>query len=64
MAEHDVIVAWQPLRELAQELFTRAGMSAENAAIEADVLVWANLRGFARHLARADLCQEPGDGHL
>ena len=49
MAEHEVTMPWQPLRDLAQELFMRAGMSVENAGIEADVLIWANLRGVDSH---------------
>jgi len=49
MAEQDRIVDWQELRKYATEVFAAAGMAREDAAMEADVLVWANLRGVDSH---------------
>lgn len=37
------------LKRFTTEIFERAGMPSEDAAIEADVLVWANLRGVDSH---------------
>jgi LDH2 family malate/lactate/ureidoglycolate dehydrogenase len=39
----------EQLRLLAKQLFVRAGMADEHAALVADVLVWADLRGMASH---------------
>jgi len=45
----DVYVQWQALQAFMQQVFERVGMPAEDARIEAEVLVWANLRGVDSH---------------
>jgi ureidoglycolate dehydrogenase (NAD+) len=45
----DTRIPWKPLQDFTQAVFEKAGMSAEDAAIEAEVLVWANLRGVDSH---------------
>jgi LDH2 family malate/lactate/ureidoglycolate dehydrogenase len=45
----DIRVAAEPLETFTREVFTRAGLPPEDAAIEAEVLVWANLRGVDSH---------------
>ena len=42
-------VAWEQLLEFSTEIFAKAGMRIEDAKIEADALVWANLRGVDSH---------------
>ena len=42
-------VAPAALRELVRGIFERRGMSAPHAALIADVLVWADLRGMGTH---------------
>jgi len=42
-------LAPEALRELVSGIFQREGMSAEHAALTADVLVWADLRGMGSH---------------
>jgi LDH2 family malate/lactate/ureidoglycolate dehydrogenase len=42
-------IAPQALRELVRGIFERQGMSRAHAALVADVLVWAELRGMATH---------------
>lgn len=37
------------LRAFMQQVFERAGLPAEDASVEAEVLVWANLRGVDSH---------------
>ena len=37
------------LREFTKQVFVKAGMSPEDAGVEAEVLVWANLRGIDSH---------------
>jgi len=49
MAEKEVRVPWQPLQEFTKEVFVRVGMPPEDAAIEAELLVWANRRGVDSH---------------
>ena len=44
-----VRVAAQDLRQFVAALFAQAGMSAVHAAIVAEALVWANLRGVDTH---------------
>jgi LDH2 family malate/lactate/ureidoglycolate dehydrogenase len=48
-----VTVPWQALRQYTQDVFEKVGLSPQEAAIEADVLVWANLRGIDSHGVRA-----------
>ena len=43
------IVDWKALQAFTTEVFTEAGMPPSDAAIEAEVLVWANLRGVDSH---------------
>ena len=45
----EIRVNWQALKAFTKEVFIRVGMSSEDAEIEADVLVWANLRGVDSH---------------
>lgn len=40
---------WQPLQDFMQRIFENVGMPPEDARIEAEVLVWANLRGVDSH---------------
>lgn len=42
-------VRWESLRDFTREVFIRAGVQPGDAEIEADVLVWANLRGVDSH---------------
>ncbi len=49
MAQSEVKVSEKSLREFSEEVFVRVGMPPEDAAIEADVLLWANLRGVDSH---------------
>jgi len=42
-------MAWDKLQTFMQQVFERVGMSPEDAKIEAEVLVWANLRGVDSH---------------
>ena len=45
----DIRVDWKSLQSFTAAVFERAGLPAEDAAIEAEVLVWANLRGVDSH---------------
>ena len=45
----DIRVDWRALQGFTTEVFTRAGLPPQDAAIEAEVLVWANLRGVDSH---------------
>lgn len=47
--QEPVRVAWEPLKEFTREVFIRVGLPPEDAETEADVLVWANLRGVDSH---------------
>jgi len=49
MTQGEVRVAPKALREFTKEVFVRVGLPPEDAGIEADVLVWANLRGVDSH---------------
>jgi ureidoglycolate dehydrogenase (NAD+) len=49
MANGDVRVDPEPLKEFTREVFTRLGVPPEDAATEAEVLLWANLRGVDSH---------------
>jgi ureidoglycolate dehydrogenase (NAD+) len=48
-----VVVPWQDLWQFTKDIFLQVGLSPEEAEIEADVLVWANLRGVDSHGVRA-----------
>jgi LDH2 family malate/lactate/ureidoglycolate dehydrogenase len=49
MTGNEIRVAPDVLKQFSQEVFTRAGFSPEGAEAQADVLVWANLRGVDSH---------------
>ena len=49
MAQSEVRVAWEPLKEFTKEVFVRVGVPPEDAETEAEVLVWANRRGVDSH---------------
>ncbi|MEE9398738.1 MAG: Ldh family oxidoreductase [Dehalococcoidales bacterium] len=49
MAQSEVRIAWEPLKEFIREVFTRAGVPPEDAETEASALIWANLRGVDSH---------------
>ena len=49
MAASEPRVAWKELRAFTREVFVRAGVPTEDAEIEAELLVWANLRGVDSH---------------
>ena len=49
MPQDEVRVAWEPLKEFTREVFIRVGLPPQDAEIEAEVLVWANLRGVDSH---------------
>ena len=46
---NEVLVSGEDLKAFTAEVFTGAGLAPEDAEIEADVLVWANLRGVDSH---------------
>jgi len=45
----EVRVAWDKLQEFTKQVFMQVGMSPADAETEAEVLVWANLRGIDSH---------------
>jgi LDH2 family malate/lactate/ureidoglycolate dehydrogenase len=49
MSEQQVIVQWKDLQDFVEKVFIKVGMPVEDAQIEAEVLVWANLRGVDSH---------------
>jgi len=49
MQQNTVKVNWKPLKEFTKEVFIRVGMPPEDAEIEAEALIWANLRGVDSH---------------
>ncbi len=49
MAQDHVRVDWRQLKDFTRDLFVRVGLSPEGAELQADVLVWANLRGIDSH---------------
>jgi LDH2 family malate/lactate/ureidoglycolate dehydrogenase len=49
MAPSEVRVGWESLRDFTRDVFIRAGLQPRDAEIEAEVLVWANLRGVDSH---------------
>lgn len=49
MDGREVRVAWEALKRFSQEVFLKVGFSPEGAEAQADVLVWANLRGVDSH---------------
>ena len=49
MAANETRVAWDVLKQLSEDVFIKAGFTPEGAEAQADVLVWANLRGLDSH---------------
>jgi LDH2 family malate/lactate/ureidoglycolate dehydrogenase len=49
MAQSEIRVSEKALKDFAKEVFVRLGMPPADAATEADVLMWANLRGVDSH---------------
>ncbi len=49
MAQNEVRVGWEQLKDFTREVFMRTGMPSRDAETEAAVLVWANLRGVDSH---------------
>jgi LDH2 family malate/lactate/ureidoglycolate dehydrogenase len=49
MATGEIRVSAAALQEFTKQVFIRAGVPSEDAALEAEVLVWANLRGVDSH---------------
>jgi len=49
MSQNEVRVAADALEAFTKEVFVRAGLTDEDAAIEAELLIWANLRGIDSH---------------
>jgi LDH2 family malate/lactate/ureidoglycolate dehydrogenase len=49
MRQEEVRVSWEALQTFTREVFIRVGLPAEDAATEAEVLLWANLRGVDSH---------------
>ncbi len=45
----DERVDWKALQKFASKVFEKVGLPSENAALEAEVLVWANLHGVDSH---------------
>ena len=45
----DLLVNWESLQSFTAAVFTSAGLPPKDAEIEAEVLVWANLRGIDSH---------------
>ena len=49
MASDEVRVPWEALKAFSSAVFRRVGLPPEDAELEAEVLVWANLRGIDSH---------------
>lgn len=49
MAGDEIRVASKPLKEFAEAVFIKVGMSTEDARVVAEALIWANLRGVDSH---------------
>ena len=46
---NEVVVHARPLKQLVRAVFERAGFTPDGAEMQADVLLWANLRGVDSH---------------
>lgn len=53
MAGNDILIGWESLWRFTRDVFVGVGLSTEDAGVEADVLVWANLRGVDSHGVQA-----------
>jgi len=49
MVKDEILVNWEQLQSFTKKVFIQVGMSPENASIQSEVLVWANLRGVDSH---------------
>ena len=49
MAANDIRIPWEVLQAFTSDVFVKVGMPPKDAQIEAEVLVWANLRGVDSH---------------
>ena len=49
MTRQEVRIGWRELSAFASEVFARVGLPRGDAEVEAEVLVWANLRGVDSH---------------
>ena len=49
MASTDIRVHAEPLQTFMTQVFMQAGLPPEDAALESEVLIWANLRGVDSH---------------
>ena len=49
MDKSQTLIAWEPLWRFTRDVFVEVGLSPQDAGIEADVLLWANLRGVDSH---------------
>ena len=49
MAQNEVRIPWEALQAFTRDVFVNLGMPAEDALTEAQVLIWANLRGVDSH---------------
>lgn len=49
MITNEIRISAQPLQAFATDVFIQAGLPPTDAGIEAEVLVWANLRGVDSH---------------
>ncbi len=50
MTQNNVkVIGWEPLQEFIKEVLVKVGMPPEDAATEAEVIVWANRRGVDSH---------------
>ena len=50
MAQGNVkLIAWESLQEFTREVLIKIGMPPDDAATEAEVIVWANRRGVDSH---------------
>jgi len=66
MAQSEVRVAWESLKEFTKEVFIQLGVPPKDAETEAEVLVWANRRGVDSHgvLQIPFYVQEVGGGYM
>ncbi len=53
MESKTILVPWRSLWQFTRDVFVKVGLSPAGAEIEADVLLWANLRGVDSHGVRA-----------
>jgi len=49
MTGDEIRIAWEPLQRFTRDVFLGVGLPPGDAEIEAEVLVWANLRGVDSH---------------